>query len=258
MYSIIRCAKQKKSDLQKVANHNLRKRVEENVNSDLTKNNKILIGTSDLKNDILNYLKDNNIKIRNSTTVVANEFLLTASPEFFFFNEDGSKKTAEEYEKNLAKWTYENFKYLEQKKYGVCVNAILHLDEQVPHIHCMILPIRDNKLNNKSFFRGKNSYSKLIDDYSSFIKKPFPMLSRGVSNEEKAEVKARTTIKEDRALKKQIEDIEQENNLLKNFIKQLKKFISEKDFNFIHSLFFIEKSEIKKTETQEHKKKLKL
>lgn len=195
MYAIIRKQSHKSSDLSKVQNHNFRSKLQENIDIEKIKFNKTLIGSNNLKNDINNYIKNNNIVVRNKTTVICNEFVLTASPEFFY-NTNGTKKTRDEYQKNLKKWVDTQIKYLNKNSYGVCVNAVLHLDEQTPHIHAIVLPIRDGKLNNKSFWRGKNSYSKLIDDYVKTIQQDFPNLRRGVSNDEREEKVTHTTIKE--------------------------------------------------------------
>lgn len=219
MYAIIRKQSHKSGDISKVQNHNMRKKIQENIDVNKTKFNRVLIGSNDLKEDINNYIENNNIVVRNKTTVICNEFVLTASPKFFY-NTNGTKKTMDEYEKNLKKWVDTQIKYLNKNSYGVCVNAVLHLDEQTPHIHAIVLPIRDGKLNNKSFWRGKNSYSKLIDDYVKTIQQDFPNLRRGVSNDEREEKVTHTTIKEYR---NDIATKKTELNNLKNLIEQAKK-----------------------------------
>lgn len=171
MYSIIRKQSHKKTSIQAVHNHNMRIVIEENINTKKSHLNEILVGTENTRQDIMGYIKSNDIKVRNKDTIVFNEFIMTASPEFFFNNEDGSKKNRSDYDKNLNEWVKTQIEYLEKGNYGKCVNAVLHLDESTPHIHAIILPIADNKLNNKSFWRGKNSYSRLIDDYSQANKK---------------------------------------------------------------------------------------
>lgn len=196
MYAIIRKQSHKKTDLSKVQNHNMRKRIEENVDPEKSKNNIILLGSNNLKNDINDYISNNNLSVRNKTTIVANEFVLTASPEFFYQNSDGTKKSLDEYENNLQDWVKTQMKYINNNKYGVAVNAVLHLDESTPHIHFLSIPIHEQKLNNKAIWRGKNSYSKLIDDYVKVVQKDFPVLQRGVSNEERTVKVTHTTIKE--------------------------------------------------------------
>lgn len=216
MYSIIRKQSHKKTAIQAVHNHNMRIVIEENVNSKKSNLNEILIGTENTRSDIMSYIKNNDIVIRNKDTVIFNEFVLTASPEFFFNHKDGSKKTKSEYNDNLKEWVKTQIEFLEKENYGKCVNAVLHLDESTPHIHALILPIVDNKLNNKSFWRGKNSYGRLQDIYNTANSK-FG-LKRG---EEKSKTLVdHTTLKDYRELIKQ--DIEEErefyNELSKNIL----------------------------------------
>ena len=123
---------------------------------------------------------------------------------------------------------------MEKENYGKCVNAVLHLDESTPHIHALILPIKDGKLNNKSFWRGKNSYGRLQDIYNTANSK-FG-LKRG---EEKSKTLVdHTTLKDYRDLIRQDKDEENEfynelsKNILdtpprKNFIGLEKKYSAE-------------------------------
>lgn len=205
----------------------MRKRIEENVDPTKSKNNIVLLGSNDLKKDINDYINNNNLSIRNKTTIVANEFVLTASPEFFFNNPDGTKKSRVEYEKNLQDWVKTQIKYINNNKYGVAVNAVLHLDESTPHIHFLAVPVYDNKLNNKALWRGKNSYSKLIDDYVKTVQQDFPTLKRGVSNDEREEKITHKTIKEYRndiaTTKTQLTTLNNQKRDLKKLIQQAKE-----------------------------------
>lgn len=215
MYSIIRKQSHKKTSITAVNNHNMRLVSEENVDPTKSHLNRILIGSDNIRNDVMGYIKTNDIKIRNKDTVIFNEFILTASPEFFF-HKDGKKKTKSEYKSDLNDWVKTQLEYLQKGEYGVCVNAILHLDESTPHIHAISLPIKDNKLNNKSFWRGKNSYSRLIDNYNQANKK------YGLKRGEKVEdtLVNHTTLKEYRNIIRQ--DMAEEklfyNELSKNIL----------------------------------------
>ncbi|RBO11048.1 MobV family relaxase, partial [Pantoea sp. 3_1284] len=171
-FAIIRVEKHKKGSTSAVNNHNFRNgEIESNIKKEKTKDNILLFGTNNIKNDINSYIETSGIKPRNKDTVLFQEFVLTASPEFFFNNKDGSKKTKEQYEKNLNDWIKTQVDYLKKENYGICVNAVVHLDESTPHIHAVVLPIKDGKFNCKAFYRGKNSYSKLLDQYATYNKK---------------------------------------------------------------------------------------
>lgn len=47
----------------------------------------------------------------------------------------------------------------------------IHLSEKTPHIHALIIPIRDNKLNAKAIVGNKSNLSKLQDDYAKCVQK---------------------------------------------------------------------------------------
>lgn len=210
MYSIIRKQSHKKTAITAVNNHNMRLSIEENIDPKKSHLNKILIGSDNTRKDIMGYIEANDIKIRNKDTIVFNEFILTASPEFFF-DKNGKRKTRSEYKSDLDDWVKTQIEYLNKSEYGICVNAVLHLDESTPHIHAITLPIRDGKLNNKSFWRGKNSYSRLQDSYNLANKK------YGLKRGEKADetLITHTTLKEYREIIKQ--DIAEE----KEFFNEL-------------------------------------
>lgn len=90
-----------------------------------------------------------NEKIR-SDAVVAIEYLLTASPEFF---ETGPKY---ERDKRLKSWCDSQLEFL-KKKHGAdnIMCAYLHLDEKTPHIEAYILPLDPTgKLNCKHYLGG--------------------------------------------------------------------------------------------------------
>ena len=82
--------------------------------------NEILIGTENTRSDIMSYIKNNDIVIRNKDTVIFNEFVLTASPEFFFNNKDGSKKSRSEYKSNLKDWVKTQIDFLKKKITEMC------------------------------------------------------------------------------------------------------------------------------------------
>ncbi|HBB7367181.1 TPA: plasmid recombination protein [Escherichia coli] len=216
MYSIIRKQSHKKTAITAVNNHNMRLSIEENIDPKKSHLNRLLIGSDNTRKDIMGYIEANDIKIRNKDTIVFNEFILTASPEFFF-DKNGKRKSRSEYKSDLDDWIKTQIEYLNRSEYGICVNAVLHLDESTPHIHAIVLPIKDGKLNNKSFWRGKNSYSRLIDSYNKANKK------YGLKRGEKAEetLITHTTLKEYREIIKQ--DIAEE-----------KKFFNELSANILN------------------------
>lgn len=155
------CRIQKLHSMQKIGkagSHNFRKESEANREHLTPKyKNKILIGSDDLVSDVKNRLdeaqKNANGEFR-SNAVLAVEMILSASPEYF-------KDQAA-----LDKWVDKNLTWLKSQYGDNCVNAVLHLDEQTPHIHVFIVPLdKKNKLNCREFFGGRDKM-KLLQDQS--------------------------------------------------------------------------------------------
>lgn len=136
-----------------------------NANSKIK--NEILIGSSDIYNDVENYIQG--IKLR-SNNVIARELLLTASPQFF----RGLP------EQQLYAWKEVNKEWL-LKNFGDNVRyAVLHKDESTWHIHALIVPVFNNKLCNNRYFDGIKKFRAWQDNYAESMQKCFKSLNRGV------------------------------------------------------------------------------
>lgn len=144
----------------------------DNINIDKCKDNRIFIGNELLIDDIVKIFSG--IKLRKNC-VIARDLLLTSSRDFFL------NKSQEE----IYEWANVNIDFLKNEFKDNCVFAALHLDEQTPHIHALIIPKFYNKekgryeLNNSIYFDGKDKLSKWQDKYYYFISKTFPNLCRG-------------------------------------------------------------------------------
>lgn len=108
--------------------------------------NPLLFGTTDLVSDVQKRLDEAHKCAHGEfrkNAVLAVEMVLSASPEYF-------KDQA-----CLDIWVKKNMEWL-KKEYGKnLVNAVLHLDEQTPHIQAFIVPLdKKNKLNCRSIFGG--------------------------------------------------------------------------------------------------------
>jgi hypothetical protein len=138
MYAIIRT--ERLTSLHQACAHNLRTKYSKNVDKTKTPLNEIIVdnlqlseraaigadaGTYDER--ILKYYKEKNVKVKKNS-VLAMEFMLTASPEFF--------QNASKQEFNSWKKAQLNFM---KKEFGDQVQfAVLHLDEKSPHFHFFI------------------------------------------------------------------------------------------------------------------------
>lgn len=166
--TVLRVAKLNKNALQGTAAHTQRKYISNNVNANKTAQNAVLIGSSNIKDDVFNYIYNNKTdkKAIRKDAVYAEELVLSASPEFFK-DQDVVKK-----------WAAKQVDFL-KKEYGAnCVNAVLHLDESTPHIHAFVVPIINNKLSHKDWNSkrgGKFSYTRLQDRYEEFNKEFFDL-----------------------------------------------------------------------------------
>ena len=146
-----------------------------NADPELTKFNQRLIGTGNLAADIkarhaaVGY-GSNNKKVRKNG-VLANEFLLTASPEAFPTQKQDGQLVCSAATKN--KW--ENFKNISRHflegRYGKenLINFSIHMDEETPHIHAVVVPIVDGKLNSKALFGDRQKLRDLQTDFAKAV-----------------------------------------------------------------------------------------
>ena len=149
-------------------NHTYRKRETPNADPAKLHRNKLLFGQenySAVADNFLQEYKSAGSKIRKDA-VLAVEFLLTASPEFF---DEGSKNERDE---RLKKWCEAQIEFM-KKEHGekniLCM--YLHLDEKTPHIEAYVVPMDGKgKLNCKSFYGARNALNQLQTRYANHNK----------------------------------------------------------------------------------------
>ncbi len=73
------------------------------------------------------------IKVRKNA-VLANEYLLTASPEFF----EGKSKS------EIKQWRKDQYQFLKDKHGDGLISFTFHNDETTPHCHAIITPVYQN------------------------------------------------------------------------------------------------------------------
>ena len=169
MYSIIRTKKHKSiGQLRTREGHSYRTRPTPNADPEKLHRNKVLFGEKDYAKKLEDVLADYSASGKHirKDAVLAIEYLLTASPEFF----DAGPK----HERNarLKDWCAAQVDFM-KKEHGaeniLCMH--LHLDEKTPHIECFIVPIdKKGKLNCKSFLGARNSLSILQTRYAEHNK----------------------------------------------------------------------------------------
>ena len=190
-YAIIRNANYKKDNLAGLYKHNERKNTNYS-NKDINKNNSIK--NYSIKQCDTTYLnaikilqKENNLQGRIiKTTNVACELVITSDKEFF-------ENIGEEETKRYFQTAYNfvaNYKDLGEK---YILSAKVHLDESTPHLHLVFVPVI-HKLDNKSgkqidkiacseYWKGKDSYRQLQDNFYKYITENGFNLERGKTRE---------------------------------------------------------------------------
>lgn len=166
MHSIIRTKKHKSiAGLKFREKHTYRINPTPNADPAKQQKNKLLFGQENYSaaadNFLQNYKAAGN-KIRKDA-VLAIEYLLTASPEFF---DEGPKN---ERDAKLKKWCEAQIDFM-KKEHGAknILCMYLHLDEKTPHIEVYVVPIdTKGKLNCKSFLGGQAKLRALQTRYAT-------------------------------------------------------------------------------------------
>lgn len=220
-FPIIRNSKYKMKDLNIVFRHNERKNT--NYSNDNIDKSKSILNYS-LKNCNMPYSKKfqeikkmynlkGQMKVTNN---VSCEYLITASPEFFI--EIGPEETKRFFE--CAYKFVSNYKNLGEE---FIISARVHMDESNPHMHLVYIPVvhtvdkngnEISKISCSEFWKGKNSYKNLQDNYYKYLVKCGFNLerSRNVENTHLAikDLKVITNFEEQQFLKKSSPHIEKE------------------------------------------------
>ncbi len=190
-YAIIRNANYKKDNLAGLYKHNERKNTNYS-NKDINKNNSIKnYSIKQCDTTYFNALKilqkQNDLKGRIiKTTNVICEFIITSDKEFF--NSIGEEETKRYFQ--TAYNFVAQYKNLGEK---YIISAKVHLDETTPHMHLVFVPIihtldkkngkQIDKIACSEFWKGKDSYKQLQDNFHKYIIEHGFNLERGRTKE---------------------------------------------------------------------------
>lgn len=178
-YGICRIQKLKAGAVGRSAQHTSRKR--ETPNADPEKQHIRIIGqpdnpnTPDLETLVRQHIGDQTIR---KNAVLAVEFLLTASPEYF--RPDDPSRAGYYEQQRLESFQQKACEWLQTRYGNRIVRAELHLDESTPHIHAYMVPLDEKgKLNCRALLGGSRyRLSELQDDFALAMK---PLgLERGI------------------------------------------------------------------------------
>lgn len=134
--------------------------------------NIVFFKTEDISEDVKRRVAD--IQSRQKRKIrcdapVAIEYMITASPEAM------ARLSKQEQERYFA----ECLSFVEARHgVGNRLSAVLHLDETTPHLHMLVFPEREGKLDAKSFFKLP-ALTALQDEFAIKVGKQFG-LERGV------------------------------------------------------------------------------
>lgn len=142
------------------------------------------------------------------------EFIITSDKDFF-------ERIGEERTKQFFRDAYN---FVEMKVVGdqYIVSAVVHMDENTPHMHISYIPVVNGKgrkgnpckrINCSEFWKGKDSYSKLQDEYFDWISSHGYDMERGnkgstAEHLSVAEYKLKKTNEQIAAVEEQVKEIE--------------------------------------------------
>ena len=190
-YAIVRNEKLTRAKAQGICVHNDR-RARNHTNKDIDPERTHL--NYYLKKNELNYVKEfdklkekNNLKgMIRSNSIIMCEMVFTSDKEFF--DEIGDKETRRYFEE-CYKFAC-NYKNLGEQN---IVSSVVHNDETVPHMHLIYIPVvhtkdKDgndiDKVCSRDFWRSRDSYRQLQNDFHKYITSKGFELDRGLPVEE--------------------------------------------------------------------------
>ena len=190
-YAIVRNEKLTRAKAQGICVHNDR-RSRNHTNKDIDPERTHL--NYYLKKNQLNYVKEfdklkekNDLKgVVRSNSIIMCEMVFTSDKEFFDkIGEEETKRYFEECYKFAC-----NYKNLGEQN---IVSSVVHYDESVPHMHLIYIPIvhtKDKEENDidkvcsRDFWRARDSYRQLQNDFHKYITSKGFELDRGLPVEE--------------------------------------------------------------------------
>ena len=190
-YAIIRNEKYTKDEMNQLAPHNERyKKNYSNKNIDLSKTSQNYHLKRPIENtyykEYKRLVKQNNLYEGqiHKNSIYACEMILTSDSSFF--DRIGQEETKRYFEEcyNFVS----NYKNLGEEN---IISAVVHLDEESPHMHLVYIPVIDSadkvgnsirKVNSREFWKGKSSYKKLQDEFYKYITNKGFDLERGKEN----------------------------------------------------------------------------
>ncbi len=254
------------SDLRQIGSHNKREKQAYNSNPnikiELSKNNIELVplnckynkGFRELTKE---YEKEHNERMKTerkerqktftemlnkSKNVVADELLFTATHKFF---DNMTSEDIIDWANTCMEFVYEDLGYKKEQ----ILHSVIHLDEETPHLHCVVVPLvrkLDKRTNTERFTISKKQYikdkihlSQLQDKYHQRLIEKGYDLERGIKGSNAKHQKTKEFKKTTRYYENKVNTI---NNKLDNAMKDFEnKMKTTKNIPFNKTHVLVEK-----------------
>lgn len=170
MYCIMRMEKRKKQDIAGLQREATRAAAEYNnkVVPGMDIYNQELVHSDDWLASIQHEIDTAGARTR-SNSVVGLDTIYTASPEFFKLHDS---QTADDFFRDCLEY--------HRQHYGHVVSAVVHYDEQTPHMHVLSVPLtRDGRLSAREVVGGRAQMSHAQDNFFEQVGQQYG-LQRGV------------------------------------------------------------------------------
>ena len=204
------------NDLAQIGSHNKREKKayksNPNIKLELTKNNIELVPLAEkyvrgFKILVKDYEKEHNERMKTerddrkrtftemlnkSKSVVADELMFTATHKFF---DNMSKEEIMRWADTCMDFVYNDLDYKKEQ----ILHSVIHLDEDTPHIHCVVVPLvkkLDKRTKTERFTISKKQYikdnihlSELQDVYNLRLVSAGFELERGIKGSDRKHIK---------------------------------------------------------------------
>lgn len=172
---------------------------------------------------IKNYIDENKISKRaiRKDAVLCDEWIITSDKDFF------TKLTPEE-----TKQFFETSKNYFAENYGLenIAYASVHLDENTPHMHMGIVPMRQGKLSSKAIF-NREELKKIQDELPKYLSQYGFHLQRGEPDSTKKHLSTQEYKEKQEVLQKVEKQIDEKFDKVMEFnskLNQMKKGLTNK------------------------------
>lgn len=238
------------SDLRGIGSHNKREKQAYNSNPDikieLSKNNIELVPlnckyTKGFRELTKEYEKEHNERMKTerkerqksftemlnkSKNVVADELLFTATHKFF---DNMTREDIIDWANACMEFVYEDLDY----KRNQILHSVIHLDEETPHLHCVVVPLvkkldkRTNTervtISKKQYIKDKIHLSQLQDKYHQRLTEKGYDLERGIKGSNAKHQKTKELKKTSKYYENKVGTINKKlDNAMNNFEEKMK------------------------------------